>query len=88
TVNKSVLFKALCVVAVSRGWWTPNLKLSELTRDCFFHLAFIEYVPQETLQRAVLDKTKIAKRAFEMANFHFEICDRSGMYLSIYVFIS
>ncbi|GBO43392.1 hypothetical protein AVEN_133209-1 [Araneus ventricosus] len=50
TVNKNVLFKALCVVAVSRGWWTPNLKLSELTRDCFIHLAFPEYVPQETLQ--------------------------------------
>ncbi|GBN53274.1 hypothetical protein AVEN_104181-1 [Araneus ventricosus] len=57
TVNKNVLFKALCVVAVSRGWWTPNLKLSELTRDCFIHLAFPEYVPQETLQRLCFNKS-------------------------------
>ncbi|GBN63425.1 hypothetical protein AVEN_146575-1 [Araneus ventricosus] len=39
-----------------RDWWTKNLKLSEFKKDCFIHLDFTDYVPQETIQRLYFNK--------------------------------
>ncbi|GBN44371.1 hypothetical protein AVEN_121828-1 [Araneus ventricosus] len=42
----------LCV----RDWWTPILKLRELTKDCFKDLAFTDYVPIETIEKLYFNK--------------------------------